>query len=169
MEAPKNKKEPTHMKRPFLHLLLLLTALLTAASCEKMSDNGKLDGMWHLQQICSRPQDNPTNGYTDRQNVRESGIYWSFQLQLLHIRSKAFLNGETSETMARFDYSGTHLGITSTYIHYRDRDIPITDAQTQRLAPLGIRGNAASFRIERLTDHHMVLCSDQDSLVFQKV
>lgn len=157
------------MKKKLLHLLLLLTAMLTAASCEKMSDNGKLDGMWHLQQICSRPQDAASAGYTEHHDVREAGIYWSFQLQLLHIRSKDFLNGETSETMARFDYSGTHLDITSTYIHYRDRDVLITDAQTQRLAPLGIRGNAGSFHIERLTDHHMVLCSDQDSLVFQKI
>lgn len=157
------------MKKKLLHLFLLLTAMLTATSCEKMSDNGKLDGMWHLQQICSRPQDAASAGYTEHHDVREAGIYWSFQLQLLHIKSKAFLNGETAETMCRFDYTDSRLDITSTYIHYRDRDILITDAQTERLAPLGIRGNATSFRIERLTDHHMVLCSDQDSLVFQKI
>ena len=157
------------MKKKLLHLLLLLTVMLTAASCEKMSDNGKLDGMWHLQQICSRPQNAASAGYTEHQDVREAGIYWCFQLQLLQIKSKAFLNGETSETMCRFGCTDSRLDITSTYIHYRDRDELITDVQTERLAPLGIRGNAGSFRIERLTDHHMVLCSDRDSLVFQKI
>lgn len=157
------------MKRTFLHLLLLLTAMLTASSCEKMSDNGKLDGMWHLQQICSRTQNAVSAGYTEHQDVSDAGIYWAFQLQLLQISSNAFLNGETGETMARFNCTDTRLDITSTYIHYRDRDELITDAQTQCLAPLGIRGNACSFRIERLTDHHMVLCSDRDSLVFQKI
>lgn len=157
------------MNRHILHLLLIFTAALTTAtSCEKMSDNGKLDGMWHLQEIYSRPRSATNVGYTERQDVSDAGIYWSFQLQLLQIKSKAFLNGETSETMARFNYSDTHLDITQTYIHYRDRDELITDSQSQKLVPLGIRGNASSFRIDRLTDHRMVLCSDMDSLVFHK-
>ena len=157
------------MSKTFFHFLLMALCACALSACSKMTDNGKLDGMWHLQEIHTKPSNATSTEYTERSDVRDARIYWSFQLDLLQIRSAALLNGATSETMARFNYEGNKLNITATYIHFRDHDDFITDPATECLKDLGIRGNKAVFQINRLTDHQMILCSALDSLVFRKI
>ena len=60
------------------------------------------------------------------------------------------------------------LDVEPLYIHFRDRDSLLTDPQTTCLKDVGIYGNSGHFRVSRLSENHMVLCSDRDSLVFRK-
>lgn len=66
------------------------------------------------------------------------------------------LNGHTTETIARFNYDKDRLQITKTYIHFRDRDSLLTDANTSILQSIGIRGNASNYDIKRLTSSSMI-------------
>lgn len=137
-------------------------------SCDKLSDNGDLDGMWQLREMHTKASTDDAT-YSQATDKRAEKIYWSFQLDLLSITSEASLNGFTGETVARFTYSGERLEVTETYIHYRDRDSLLTDPETTELEALGIRGNTGSFAVSQLSKHSMILCSDTDSLVFKKI
>lgn len=137
-------------------------------SCDKLSDNGDLDGMWQLREMHTKASADEET-YSQAADKRAEKIFWSFQLDLLSITSEASLNGYTGETVARFSYSGERLEITQTYIHYRDRDSLLTDPATTELQALGIRGNSASFAVRQLSKHSLILCSATDSLVFKKI
>lgn len=149
-------------------LLYTLLACALAVACEKTPVNGELDGKWKLCEMHSKPAATDA-AYTQAADVQQEAIYWNFSLRLLSITSAGNLNGHTQETVARFAYEGSSLSVTETYIHYRDRDSLIVDPQTTSLQPLGIRGNAARFRVAALTSSRLTLCSEMDSLVFRKL
>lgn len=155
------------------HLPLITLSLLplsTFLSCSKLSDNGDLDGRWRLQEIYTKLQPSDTHysatPYTDK---RPSQIYWNFQQKLLWITSVENLNHFTDATTARFIFSGNTLSLTHTYIHYRDRDSLLTDPSTSNLDSLGIRSNQCKYEIKKLTSTRLILCSEQDSLVFYQL
>lgn len=156
------------MKRILFPILFIATTLCLIPSCEKATDNGLIDGMWNLREIYSKLSTDATK-YTEYTDCRSKGIYWRFQLNLLYITSKEALNGHTGETTARFNFTDSHLDITSTYVHYRDRDSLLTDPTTTELEALGIRGNATSYDVVRLTSHNLILRSASDSLIFHKL
>lgn len=142
--------------------------MIGVASCSKLSTNGAIDGMWRLEEMYSKPH-LASNNYSEYTDKRPDGIYWKFQLNLLSINSTAMLNGHTTETVARFNCDRNRLQVTKTYIHFRDRDSLLTDTTTTTLQAIGIRGNACNYDIKRLTSSSMILCSENDSLVFYKL
>lgn len=149
----------------YIHLILILLAL-THASCDKTPENGDLDGQWQLMSMEARGNADAPITYTD---TKDQHIYWRFQLRLLMIHTVgAMLNGHTYDTACRFEKSGNTLAITQTYIHTLNRDSLITDPASTSLAPVGIRGNAETFSIEKLDGKQMVLHSDHHRLVFRK-
>lgn len=152
---------------PILILALFISSLAT--SCSKMSDNGPIDGMWHLEKIYTRPDGNASGPYSVEKDCGEDRIYWSFQLDLLSIRSKEGHNGKTNESVARFKLTSSTLDITSLYVHYRDRDSLLTDPATVDLSSVGIHGVNPSYTIVQLDGKHMRLCSATDSLIFRKL
>lgn len=156
------------MKRFISLTLLAALTLCLAPSCSKMTDNGLIDGMWNLREIHSKPTATAAH-YSEATDCRGKNIYWRFQLDLLSITSSDALNGHTGETTARFNFTGSRLDVTSTYIHYRDRDSLLVDPTTTELEALGIRGNATSYDVVKLNSHNMILCSATDSLVFHKL
>lgn len=147
----------------FATILFLLTLVL---SCDKLPSNGDLDGKWMLEH--SYVRSTPEASFDVHTDRRTESISWNFQLDLLSIVSHAIHNGETTETVARFSVNGDRLDITKTYIHYRDRDVELTDPNTTCLEGVGIRGYADSYRIVSLSSGHLILCSDTDSLIFAK-
>ncbi len=149
-------------------LLTLLTPVLIS-SCSNMSDNGPIDGMWHLEKIYTRPDGNASGSYSVEKNCASDRIYWSFQLNLLSIRSAEEHNGKTSESVARFKLTSTTLDLTAIYVHYRDRDSLLTDPNAVDLSSVGIHGINPSYTIVQLDGNHMRLCSTTDSLVFRKL
>lgn len=149
-------------------LPLFLTALTAVSACNKVPENGPLDGYWQLMEIASRQTPTDT-ALTHVEPQKSRGIYWAFQLRLLEIRTTTgALNGHTSQTMGRFRFTGDRLAITQLYIHYRASDSLVTDPATTAFEPLGITGCADTFRVERLDGHQMVLRSQDRRLTFRK-
>ena len=90
-------------------------------------------------------------------------IYWSFQLKLLNI------NGRGLNLFCRFNHHNGQLDIPEVYKHLFANDILITDPTTTELEPVGIRGNATSYKVIRLNRTQLILVSEADSLVFRKI
>ena len=139
--------------------LLLLPSLVTA--CDKLPENGVLDGQWQLKEMHPRQRTSDTdNRQTD---VSLQRIYWSFQLKLLNI------NGRGLNLFCRFNHHNGQLDIPEVYRHLFANDILITDPTTTELEPVGIRGNATSYKVIRLNRTQLILVSEADSLVFRKI
>ncbi len=152
----------------FIYLFGLLLGMLTA--CDKMPENGELDGMWHLQEMTDL-----TEEAAEPQDVRAKQFYWSFQLNLLQIYSvtdvlyRNELTGEyTYRAYCRFSKTGTSLNVSEVYVHFDSRDSLLTDPATPLMHRYGIMGNADNFSIEQLNSKRMILVSDERRLVFRK-
>lgn len=137
---------PTISKKITIAITTLTLILL--ASCDlETSDNGKLDGQWHLIQI----QDLTTN---QTQDLTQQYYYWQFQGKLLQLR-----NTETHEQyLLRFQHDNTTLRTYEPYIYNREEgDQPITDPQP--LNPFGITQIDQTFEIEHLGNKYITLKS----------
>ncbi len=153
-----------------LSILFASLSILSFSYCSKMPENGLLDGKWQLSEMYSKTTHSDAHYVaTLATDKRADNIYWNIQLKLLYITSAKPLNTFTNETVARFHYSGSTLQVGPTYIHYRDRDSLITNANSTELIPLGIRGNATTYNIKRLNASTLILCSSLDSLIFKKL
>lgn len=153
-----------------LSILFASLTILLFSYCSKMPENGALDGKWQLTEMYSKTTNSDAHYIaTPTTDKRADNIYWNIQLKLLYITSAEPLNTFTTETVARFHYNGSTLQVGPTYIHYRDRDSLITNANSTELIPLGIRGNATTYDIKRLNASTMILCSPLDSLIFKRL
>lgn len=154
-----------------LSILFASFTIMLFSYCSNMPENGVLDGKWQLTEMYSKTTSNNDAHYlaTPTTDKRADNIYWNIQLKLLYITSAKPLNTFTTETVARFHYSGSTLQVGPTYIHYRDRDSLITNTNSTEFESLGIRGNATTYDIKRLNSSTMILCSQLDSLIFKKL
>ena len=133
------------------HLIILtVCTLLLTLSCEKLPENGKLDGWWQVTEV----QFARNGAYDSIVPMKEQKIFWAVQLKLISITGIS--NGTTGETLCRFHYAGDRLQLTEMYVHHRDRDAT------------GIDSNQADFAIEALDSKHMQLRSDFARIVFRK-
>ena len=145
------------------HLLILtVCTLLLTLSCEKLPENGKLDGWWQVTEV----QFARNGAYDSIVPMKEQKIFWAVQLKLISITGIS--NGTTGETLCRFHYAGDRLQLTEMYVHHRDRDDRITDPAFSALKATGIDSNQADFAIEALDSKHMQLRSDFARIVFRK-
>ncbi len=148
------------------YLLFSLFLALTANSCDKTPINGDLDGFWYITSLHTRPT--PSAPYVNA--TPKNHVYWSFQLHLLSITGIS--NGYTSETLARFAHSGDSLRLTELYVHFRNRDEPVTQESTRTLhalSAIGISEPKVSFRVASLSDRNMTLVNSRDSITFHKI
>lgn len=146
------------MKRYVLFLLCFLGLFLS--SCDKMPTDSDLNGRWLLTQIGETALDEP--------------VYWSFQLGLLSICTpQSNHNRKTSESVGRFVEGEGRLSLTALYIHYRDRDEPITDAGVPNLLEtVGIRSIHPTYHIEVLSRTTLILVDSEEPtyrLIFKKI
>lgn len=142
-------------------LMLMLFLTCSLVSCDKLPRNGKLDGHWQLMEL---------NGTS----VRHEGTYWSFQLDLMQLKSYT----QTPITpvkysggvVARFEHRGDSLVLTKGYLMNRDhqQDILIDAAHPADLSGFGITSLPMGYRVALLTDEEMILSSGQHRLVFRK-
>lgn len=136
-------------------LLLVLVAGLTG--CDKMPQNGGLDGLWQLVES-GKPVARPR---------KADGVYWAVQLDLISVRSRELLSPETNEALFRFNYGSGTLALTEGFAHYRDHDNRL-ETITEGLRAAGVAALPETYRVDCLTKERMVLVSDTDSLVFRK-
>ena len=88
------------MRKYILFPLILFVAVLPFVACElETSDNGDLDGFWHLVRIDTLA----TQGTCD---MKQERIFWSFQKDLLKVDDKT---GGNSSILLRFNHSGGNL------------------------------------------------------------
>ena len=137
--------------------LMLLILLFVACDLET-SDNGKLDGYWHLESV-----DTLGGGSRD---LSRSRMFWAFQKDLLLLTDRDFVH---PQCLMRFRQGEGVLKLTEPYLYDRessegDRPLLVPDL----LIPFGVNSVSETFSVERLTGSRMVLCTDRLRLAFTK-
>lgn len=155
-------------KNIFLPILLMAMWLLVgAASCGvdiETSDNGDLDGFWHLERV---------DTLATQKTVDYSGkrIFWAVQAKLLNVRD-VDKDGRLGYLL-RFSQTSDSLILSSPYKfnwHENEQseggDIPVEDAE--ELRPYGINGLEEHYYKEALSGGKMILRSKTLRLEFRK-
>ncbi len=131
--------------------LFIITALLLCLfSCENMRDrNGDLGGMWQLLEWKKDTTVVATN---------EDGIYYHFELKLMKLQHI----GHGNYYLARFTHTHDSLIVGEVYSQPFDSIVSIN-----ALKDFGVPEDG-KFHIDALSDSHMVLSSDEGTMMFRK-
>ena len=138
-------------------LFALATLSLLAACTLETSDNGKLDGFWHLCTV-------DTLSTQGTQLLQNQHYYWAFQGKLLSVRDT---DSPFSYNM-RFAHQGDSLRVYDIYRNesqYTDSLLTSPDS----LRPFGINQLQESFLILQLNSSHMTLQNKALRLKFRKM
>lgn len=146
--------------------LFTLFLIISFASCElETSDNGNLDGFWHLIRIDTLS----TGGSSDLSKVRR---FWAVQHKLINMRDA---DQDALGVYCRFDHKGDSLHIYQPYFNHWHQDqgddggdIPISEEQSDTLKMYGLSGLSTWFKIDQLTGSRMILTSKDKRLFFKK-
>lgn len=146
-------------KRPIsIFFLSALTLLLGLTGCElEHSDNGKLDGYWHLEQMESLAG----GGTTD---LHEQLYFWSVQGTLLNVNDRSIVS---NGYYFSFVHEGDSLKLSNARENNRDEGDPAVE-DAALLLPFGISGLEDGFLIEKLSSGKMILKSSAWRLFFTK-
>jgi hypothetical protein len=155
-----------------IYTALMLLAISLCTACDKMPDNGQLDGMWQLMSIET----------ADGQilNVKEQQHYWSFRLRLVQFTTSRTFDG--TKYYAHFSREGGNIVLTDFCLETRyekdtDDNEWISSEKADLLHPWGVYGQAdetlsqkikATYQVEALSDTRLVLKSDQVRLTLRK-
>lgn len=141
-----------------LYILLFATWVWGISSCEfETSNNGKLDGMWHLEQIDTLQ----TKGVKD---MRAERLFWSFQGKLLVTND---VTNQYAECVMEFEKKHNQLVLSKPLLSDRTKGDPfITNVKV--IAPYGINQLGEVFEIEVLHQSEFVIKSKQIRLHFVK-
>lgn len=141
----------------FMVTALVVTAL---SSCSiESSNNGDLDGYWHLERIDTIA----TGGVND---LSEQRLFWSVNNKLLMLR------GDSSSYFMRFRQTADSLVVFSPYLNGGHEDIEGGGDHLVNnpvlLHPYGIGRLEEHFVKESMSGSHMVLRSPELRLYFRK-
>lgn len=138
---------------------VLVSACLMSCDLET-SDNGKLDGFWHLERVDTLA----TGGSLDMTGKK---VFWSFQVRLLQ------LQGGSSSFFFRFKQDADSLMIFSPYTSEGHEETlgdggnkPVTDPLLFR--DYGIEDLETHYKKEALDGSKMILRSRRLRLMFRK-
>lgn len=153
------------MTRNIIFAILAATAL---TSCEiETSDNGKLDGFWHLERVDTLSTGNSAD-YSNRH------IFWGAQLRLISTTDAS--TERFGKFYLRFRQTADSLYITKVYENHWHEDytgdgvggdIPV-DAVNDSVRHYGINAIPEGFAKERLGGKWMVLRSKTLRLTFRR-
>ncbi len=146
-------------------LMSLSFAILSSCGMAEVSDNGDLDGFWHLERVDTLN----TGGVC---LLDEDRRFWGIQYDLLNFRDA---DRKVDNLYMRFSHEKGVLRLYHPYVykwggeegHERVNDWPIQD-DFSSLAPFGIRQAEELFEIETLNHSKMVLKSSSLRLYFRK-
>lgn len=140
-------------------IFIIIAAAISMASCTlEMSDNGDFDGYWQLSAVDTLA----TQGHC---NMRDSGIYWAVQKDL--VVTRATIDGRLGEILYVFNITADSLILHNPYVLYRDAsDIKVTDVE--RLRRYGVNNLEEKFRILQFESGKMVLQSQMLNLYLRK-
>lgn len=157
------------MKQQIIKSLLaaLATPFLLASCNVETSDNGPLDGFWHLERVDTLA----TGGTTD---YHKGYVFWGVQKDLIYIKDSS--NGSVGAYYLRFNQTHDSLHVTKIYLdhghednpnHEQGGDIPV-EAIDNNLRQLGINALPEHFKKEALNANHMILSTEKLRLKFKK-
>ena len=148
--------------------ILIITATLALASCDiETSDNGKLDGYWHLERVDTLA----TGGTADYSGQL---AFWGAQYHLIALKDQGATGHQ--RFYLRFQQTADSLNITRAYEdHWHEDnqqedvggDIPVEEVN-DGLRFYGINALPEGFAKERLDGSRMVLRSKTLRLTFRK-
>ncbi len=126
---------------------------LAVCSCSvETSDNGRLDGAWHLLSINEQAPDHPD-------------LYWNFQGKLLEMTDKT---SDFGIYIMRFSHEENQLILSNPHIFDRTNgDKPLENKTV--LQPFGVDNIDEPFQISHLTRSRMTLKSSTKTLEFRKL
>ena len=144
------------------HFLLLITGIcLLLTSCDiETSDNGDLDGYWHLVRV-----DTLATGVS--RDLSDTRVFWGVEMRLLEAVDHDHDMGHYGY-LFNFERKGQTLRLYNGHKHERaEGDILVENVET--IAPLGINALDDLFTIETLNSSDMVLKDKVLRLWFKKM
>lgn len=144
-------------------LFILIAALPFMMSCKmESSDNGDLDGFWHLVQVDTLVNSKQTD-------LSQQKVFWSFQKDLMQLRGS--INQEPlQEFYVRFSMRGDYLSLTNLHLKDREKDDPLVDETTMPLIyPYGIHASEETFSVIKLDNDELILQNGELRLKFSKM
>ena len=142
-------------------LLSIIGICLLFTSCEIVtSDNGDLDGNWHLVRVDTLS----TGNFRDLSDTR---VFWGVQMRLIQAIDHDHDKGHYGY-LFNFDHQGQTLRLYNAHKHERAKgDLLVEDVEV--LMPLGINSLDDLFTIEKLNSDNMVLKDTMLRLWFEKM
>ena len=138
-------------------LIISVISLMTACHMES-SDNGHLDGFWHLVRVDTLS----TGGTSD---LHQDYFFWAFQFQLLSVRNT---QKSPEEYFLRFQRQGDELVLSHPFQYVlQGKDAPVENIDLLR--PFGINDQEERFRIVHLSSRRMTLQNKFLVLTMQKL
>ncbi len=163
------------MKQIRFHLhFFVIVALLLLTSCEKVSDNGALDGMWQIMSVSynsnySKNDSTQVEVFDIENNTKGYKAYLSFQLDLAKLYwLNTYIDGPNNIVLCRFERGKSKLRFHHFYWDCADHDIEITDEEAPRLSPFGFHQTDETFTVIQLTHKNMILQSRYARIILRK-
>lgn len=147
------------MRRGVIYIIIGIGLMLAACDIET-SDNGDLDGYWHLVRVDTLS----TGGSCD---MSEELVFWALQMRLLNVVDHLH-DPDHFGYFLRFEHKDNTLRVYNPYVNSRkDGDIKVEDAAV--LAPFGINKLEEIYQVEQLDGDDMRLANDWLRLSFEKM
>ena len=139
-------------------LIISVISLMTACHMES-SENGHLDGFWHLVRVDTLSID--TLSIVGTSDLHQDYFFWAFQFQLLSVRNT---QKSPEEYFLRFQRQGDELVLSHPFQYVlQGKDAPVENIDLLR--PFGINDQEERFRIVHLSSRRMTLQSKNNFLV----
>lgn len=139
------------------NILIIFLVLLLFCSCDlETSNNGDLDGFWHLERVDTLS----TSGSLD---LSQEKRFWAFQKDLLQLR------GDEQEFYLCFNHHDHQLDLSDPHLRDREKDDPAISSSTMYLIrPYGINEEEECYQVVTLDNDNMVLRNQNLQLWFRK-
>lgn len=143
-------------------LIISVISLMTACHMES-SENGHLDGFWHLVRVDTLSTD--TLSIVGTSDLSQDYFFWAFQFQLLSVRNT---QKSPEEYFLRFQRQGDELVLSDPFQYVlQGKDAPVENIDLLR--PFGINDQEERFRIVHLSSRRMMLQNKFLVLTMQKL
>lgn len=142
-----------HLQR----ILLIFSAIALFWSCDRLSDNGPIDGYWQLTQVVNLADEQTTTYNTKADN---SSLTVHLELAQFHLPVGTFTS--------TFDLKDNQLILTKLYRSTFEQDTLLTDADLKELEFYGITSDTPVFEITTLNNSALILKINQKELYFRR-
>ena len=158
MRRQEMKKAVTYLSALFFPLGAMMFNACGLVELNK-SENGNLDGYWHLVTVDTLS----TGGTTD---LRRERCFWTVQGTLFQLYSPDWQDGQRYVSL--FAYENNRLVLSDIRESDRMNGDPLVE-DVDRIRPYGINSLQETFVVEELKGSRMVLCGDLLRLRFRKM